>query len=284
MTLRHLQIFQTVCRCMSITQAAEQLNMTQPAVSIAVRELESFYGTRLFERLNRRIYLTDAGQSLEHYAKTILEDFSESVATLRGGKQHLHLRVGANVTAAETFLPELLVRLQERLPGLTLQTVLGNTAEIDRRLRDNEIDVAILDEAAPSPDLESRPLREVEMCAVCSESFPAPPSLSLPALCTYPLLLREEGSGSRRCIEELCQLRRLSLRPATSGSSSLALLRLAQSGLGIAILPQELLHSSAGRLLRRLTVTDTVFLRRFVLIRRKKKLLSPALCQALDEL
>ena len=116
MTLRHLQIFQTVCRCMSITQAAEQLNMTQPAVSIAIRELESFYGARLFDRLNRRIYLTDAGHSLEHYAKTILEDFSESVTTLREGKQRLHLRVGANITAAETFLPELLVRLQEKSP------------------------------------------------------------------------------------------------------------------------------------------------------------------------
>ncbi len=281
MTLRHLQIFQTVCRCMSITRAAEQLNMTQPAVSIAIRELESFYGARLFDRLNRRIYLTDAGHSLEHYAKTILEDFSESVTTLREGKQRLHLRVGANITAAETFLPELLVRLQESVPGLTLQTEIGNTAEIDRRLRDNEIDAAILDETAPRPDLESRPLRTVEMYAVCADRFPAPAVLSLPELCAYPLLLRETGSGSRRCIEELCQTRQLSLRPAAQGCSSLALLRLAQSGLGIAILPQDPL---AGSGLRRLTVTNTSFLRCFVLMRRRKKFLPPALRQALDAL
>lgn len=77
MTLRHLTIFRAVCQTESITLAAEHLNMTQPAVSLAVRELEDFYGVQLFERMNRRIYITEAGRTLLQYADTILSQYAE---------------------------------------------------------------------------------------------------------------------------------------------------------------------------------------------------------------
>ena len=77
MTLRHLHIFRTVCHTGSITEAAARINMTQPAVSLAIKELESFYQTRLFERRNRKIYLTDSGKTLLPYAETILHQFEE---------------------------------------------------------------------------------------------------------------------------------------------------------------------------------------------------------------
>lgn len=72
MTLRHLEVFRAVCARESITLAAEHLNMTQPAVSLAVKELEAFYGVQLLERMNRRIYITDAGRSLLQYADAVL--------------------------------------------------------------------------------------------------------------------------------------------------------------------------------------------------------------------
>ena len=75
MTLRHLRIFMEVCRFGSITQAAEELNMAQPAVSYAIRELESYYETRLFERMNRRLYITEYGEQLMNYADSILGQF-----------------------------------------------------------------------------------------------------------------------------------------------------------------------------------------------------------------
>ena len=84
MTLRHLEIFSAVCAQESFTRAAEQLNMAQPAVSLAIRELEVFYNVRLFERMNRRVYLTEAGRTLRQYADTVLSQFQESVEVLRG--------------------------------------------------------------------------------------------------------------------------------------------------------------------------------------------------------
>ena len=83
MTLRHLEIFSAVCAQESFTRAAEKLNMAQPAVSLAIRELEVFYNVRLFERMNRRVYLTEAGRTLRQYADTVLSQFQESVEVLR---------------------------------------------------------------------------------------------------------------------------------------------------------------------------------------------------------
>ena len=80
MTLRHLQIFKTVCEKMSVTAAAEALGMTQPAVSIAVRELEGFYGVRLFDRIGRKIYLTEPGRRLQADAEAILSRWNRSAA------------------------------------------------------------------------------------------------------------------------------------------------------------------------------------------------------------
>ena len=78
MTLRHFHIFSTVCKKESITKAAEELNMAQPAVSFAIRELESYYGTKLFERMNRRLYITDAGKQLLVYADSVLAQCKEA--------------------------------------------------------------------------------------------------------------------------------------------------------------------------------------------------------------
>ena len=83
MTLRHLEIFSAVCAQGSFTRAAEKLNMAQPAVSLAIRELEVFYNVRLFQRMNRRVYLTEAGSTLRQYADTVLSQMRESVEVLR---------------------------------------------------------------------------------------------------------------------------------------------------------------------------------------------------------
>ena len=100
MTLRHLTIFRAVCQTESITLAAEHLNMTQPAVSLAVRELEDFYGVQLFERMNRRIYITEAGRTLLQYADKILSQYAESVQVLQEARHRGSCRFGVHVTLA----------------------------------------------------------------------------------------------------------------------------------------------------------------------------------------
>ena len=98
MTLKHLRIFAEVCRMESITEAAKNLNMAQPAVSNAIRELEAFYQVKLFERMNRRLYITNAGEYLRGYADSILTQFEESRDILQDIAASTRIRIGSNVS------------------------------------------------------------------------------------------------------------------------------------------------------------------------------------------
>ena len=145
MTVRHMYIFKTVCECQSITAAAGKLNMTQPAVSVAIKELESFYQVKLFERMNRTIYLTEAGNTLREYADSILDQFEEAEAVLRDGTSMARCRMGVNVSVGETFLPGMLKLLEEKIPGIHMEVLVGNTVTIEEKLNENEIDFAVVD-------------------------------------------------------------------------------------------------------------------------------------------
>lgn len=282
MTLRHLQIFKTVCERMSITAAADALNMTQPAVSIAIRELESFYAVKLFDRIGRRIYLTDAGRSLMTDAEAILSRFESSVRTLRGGEGPAACRIGANATAAECFLAPLVTSLRKAVPTMAFSVFIGNSGEVERRIAENAVDFALLDAVDEAANCTRIPLSSVEMEAVCAPVFDCPPALTVSSLARQPLLLRETGSGARRCVDAVLESNGCKAVPAAEGTTNLGLLRLAESGFGVAVLPAALVQPSvaAGKL-RRVAVLDGVFSRRYDLIFLTRKYRSPAMEQVL---
>lgn len=246
MTLRHLQIFKTVCDRMSVTGAAEALNMTQPAVSIAVRELEGFYGVRLFDRIGRKIYLTEPGRRLRADAEAILSRFEASKEAIRGGAGPSACRIGANATVAECFLAPLLSALRAAVPSLTVSVFIGNSREIEQRLSENAIDFALFDMVGDAPGCTVQPLFSEAMEAVCAWDFDCPDALSVPELAERPLLLREKGSGGRSCVDAVLEAHGCAPRPQAEGATNLGLLRLAESGLGIAVLPAARAASAGG--------------------------------------
>ena len=132
MTKRHFTIFTEVCRQMSFSKAAEALNTTQPTVSLAVKELEEHYGVRLFERMNRRIYMTEAGRALLSTAQEVLRGFQQAEDQLR--KAPYRLRVGANVTFGATRLPIVLSQCRRKFPQVELSALVGNSDGIERLL------------------------------------------------------------------------------------------------------------------------------------------------------
>ena len=134
MTIRHLEIFSAVCARGSVTQAAEILNMTQPAVSQAIRELEVFYGVKLFQRMNRRLYITDAGRSLQQYADTILSQLEESVHVLRDAEAGGSCRFGVHVTLGETRLAAILTTLRRQVPEVQIRSYVFNSARTEQMI------------------------------------------------------------------------------------------------------------------------------------------------------
>ena len=128
MTLRHMLIFRTVCEtdCNATRAAealAEALHMTQPAVSLAIKELECYYGVRLFDRIGRRLQITDAGRQFLQYAIHISDLFADMETGLRNWGTRGMLRVGASITIGSQFLPNYVKAFSELCPGLDVRAM-----------------------------------------------------------------------------------------------------------------------------------------------------------------
>lgn len=285
MTVRHMQIFRTVCECQSITAAAGKLNMTQPSVSVAVRELESFYQVKLFERMNRTIYLTEAGETLREYADSILDQFEEAAEVLRDGSAMTKCVLGVNVSVGEVMLPEMLEKLRKNIPELKIEVFVGNTVTIEQKLNDNEIDFAVVDSLKDRERREIIPLCRGEMAAVCAPSYWEGDRLTVKELTEHRLLLREKGSGNRVCIDAIFETHGCSARPVVESISDLSLIKLAENGFGITILPRELAQEQirSGRL-KEITLTDDTIDRRYFLAYNKKKYLTALMKKVLSVL
>ena len=323
MTIRHMQIFRAVCEQKNVTRAAELLGMTQPAVSIAIRELESYYNAKLFDRIGRRIYLTEAGQALLGYADAILSQFDEATQVLRSGTSFMRCRLGVNVSVGETILPDILDCLERRIPGIKVEIYIGNTRNIEHRLSANEIDVAIADCIAESSDRQIEDFYVGEVSVVASPemaekiygslnereechgslnerdeghgllndnvevrgSLNERITLTVDELARQRLLLREEGSGSRISLEAIFRAYGCAVEPVTVSTSDLCLLNLARRGFGVTILPRELVASDleSGRL-RELHLVDAQIKRRYFLAYNRRRSFKGVIADAVDVL
>lgn len=279
MTIRHLEIFVQVYREKSITRAAEKLYMTQPAVSVAIRELEKQYDVALFERLGRRLYVTGAGEALYARAVQMLEEF-------RGLEQGLErktaLRVGSSVTLGNFILPRVAAAWQVRHPESPLQVTVANGGRLQQMLRDNLLDVAVIEGAVNGAELETRPFRQDRLVLVLPQEHPLAvlEHITLAQVLEYPLLVREEGSAGRHCLEQVLGRRGLQADRRWESIDTQALLRAVAQGLGVAFLPRELAEGVPGVVIR--TLADEDFCRENVLVWHRHKRLSAELLELME--
>lgn len=273
MTRKHFTIFVEVCRFLNFSQAAEALNTTQPAVSLAVKELESHYGVALFERMNRRVYLTPAGEALLATAQDVLRGFQEAEETLGQGRP-LALRVGANVSFGEAGLAQVLGRFRQEHPQVRLRALVANSDKIQSLLAENQLDVGIVDGLGGSERLRAQPLYQEDLVlAAAPGRFPAPATVE--ELAALPLLLREPGSGLRSSVDRVFSQQGLAPQPLLESTSTAALAQAAKAGLGVAILPEALAQRESG--LQVGTVPEVRFFRQFACALHRQKAPSPAL-------
>ena len=218
MTRKHFTIFVEVCRFLNFSQAAEALNTTQPAVSLAVKELESHYSVALFERMNRRVYLTPAGEALLATAQDVLRGFQEAEETLGQGRP-LALRVGANVSFGEAGLAQVLGRFRQEHPQVRLRALVANSDKIQSLLAENQLDVGIVDGLGVSERLRAQPLYQEDLVlAAAPGRFPAPATVE--ELAALPLLLREPGSGLRSSVDRVFSQQGLAPQPLLESTST----------------------------------------------------------------
>ena len=199
MTIRHLRIFVEVYRQENVTHAAEELHMTQPAVTRAVRELEQYYGVRLFERMYRHLSPTEAGRRLYSQALPLLDNFDRIEIGLRDWDALGVIRVGATVTLGGTVLPSLVRQFAAQNPGMELRVTVANGDTLTAALCENRLDLALMESVPANPDLRTEKIGSDSLCAIMAPDDPlaAGTAVTLEQLSGVPLLVREWGSTAR---------------------------------------------------------------------------------------
>ena len=254
MNLRQLEVFRAVCEQGGFTRAAQSLYMTQPAVSHVIAELEKEAGCPLFDRISRRIYLTEAGRIFLEKARQILELHEELSAGFPALTGQAPLRIGSGITIANFHLPTILRRCR-RLDGFpSVRVTVDQADRIEEALLNSELDVALIEGVVRHPHLIRQPFSSYDMAAFCAPSNPLATRspLSLDDLLTAELLLREPGSAIRDAFDSALLLRDRCAEPAWTSVNSPALAAAAREGLGVAVLPACLTEAdvAAGRLVR----------------------------------
>lgn len=279
MTLRHLRIFQTVCRHMSITRAAEELYLSQPSVSLAISELEKKYDLRLFDRIGKKLYLTPAGEDLLGYVQSITAQIDEMEQHLRSGARRSVLKIGASMTVGGCLVPECARRFSALYPEIRAEVTIDRTDVIEQMVLNNALDLGFAEGLPDAPQLIITPFAEDELAAVCSPDSPLlnGPALTCRDLAELPLLLREKGSGTRAVVDSLMGVQEITLKPLWESLSTLALIEGVRKGLGVSILPLRMIDEYLKKgLLAVLPVTGIQLKRKFFRLQHRNKVLNEA--------
>ncbi|MFT3666110.1 LysR family transcriptional regulator [Piscinibacter sp.] len=239
-TFRQLATFHAVARLGSVSAAADEMHLTQPAVSLQIAALEESARTPLLQRSGRGIRLTEAGELLDGYARRILglwREAGEEMATLQGVFSGT-LRVGA-ITTAEYLLPPMLVTFANQHPGVKVNLQVGNRDEIVRMLGSQEIDLAIMGRPPAELKTASTPFAKHPMAFLASPDhalMQGKAKVTMAQLSEQRILVRERGSGTRATIERLFKDAGLPLRIGSELSSNEAIKHMCAAGFGVAFL------------------------------------------------
>jgi DNA-binding transcriptional LysR family regulator len=279
-TLRQWQVFAAVAEAESYTRAAERLHLSQPAVSMQVRQLEERIGLALFEQHGRQIHLTEAGKVMLGYGQRlalVLDEAREAVEQLKGlDRGNLSISV---VSTASEFATRLLAAFAAEHPGIDLQLNVVNRSELRAQLAVNQPDLAITGLPPEGLELESEVFMDNPLVAITAASHPlaSQPQIPLARLAAEPFVLREPGSGTRQSVERFFAARALKLRVAIALSDHTAIKQAVAAGLGVAIVSRHSLRLelAAGEL-RVLDVAELPILRQWRVAHLRGKHLSPA--------
>jgi DNA-binding transcriptional LysR family regulator len=224
-TIRHLRIFVEVADCGKMNAAANKLYISQPTVSQAIKELEEHYEMLLFERINKKLYITEKGKILLFYAKNLVKQFDDMEEKMIQANYVEKIRIGATITVGNCILGDVIKSFGEINPQVETYSYVNNTKDIEERLLKSELDIGIIEGEVKSPDLISIP--EVNDCLIlaCSKRHPFAKKkvIKLADLLNESFAMRENGSGTRDLFERYMMENRMPIKIVFEGSSPAAI-------------------------------------------------------------
>ncbi|MFY9923730.1 MAG: LysR family transcriptional regulator [Opitutaceae bacterium] len=287
MNRNHLALFQAVAQAGSISAAATAVRVSQPAVSRQIAELEDELGIRLLDRHPRGCRLTEAGGILAAYAsrwQSLEKDAARAIEEFRGLKRG-RLTVGASLTIGGYLLPGMLSEFHCRYPEIELQVEIGNTEHVHRALLAGTIELGLTEGTLDAEELESTVFFQDELVAIAPPHHPLmrKGAVSAREICHEPILLREEGSGTRAVVERALRRKGITVRPLLSLASPEAIKNAVVEGMGVAIVSRLIvsLEVKAGTL-GIISLKDLSIQRPLHLQRVRGRSLSPSLGKFLE--
>lgn len=296
----------------NLTRTANQLYMAQPAVTVAIQELEQYYGVNLFDRLGKRLYLTEAGKQFREYVVRILGLFDDMEEGMKSWGSRGVLRVGSSITIGSQFMPGYVEEYAKTHPNIDTQVLIGPSDRIEKKILNNELDIALVESPVHGSHLiaeqymedylviiapgsskerdlynsfcedqretqrqETSAKRQERPDEIQDESPKEIQEMTVEEFASQRLLLREPGSGTRESIEKVLEPFSIQLKTSWEATSTTALVNAVISGLGISIVPRRMVEAPlrSGQI-REIHVQGLEFQRYFYMVYHRDKLLT----------
>ena len=255
------------------------LYVTQPTVSVAIREMEQHYGTRFFDRINQRLHITEEGKALLSHATHLISIYDDIETSFQNPDALGILRIGASVNVGSYYLPEYIELFEQQLPNIRTQVRISTTEVIETLLLENQLDLGIVGGIIHSPFIKLSPIfSEAHVAVCCPTHSMAGKTVSLSEFISQPLLCRERNSGAFCAFQSAVSQLGYPIEPAWESSSQEALLEATYLGLGVTILPEKLAKKEVSKnQLAQIHISDFSFQNTVCLAYHKNKFISPAM-------
>ncbi|MTH43728.1 LysR family transcriptional regulator, partial [Turicibacter sanguinis] len=280
MSIRHLRIFIMVASLKNMSAAAEKLFITQPSVSQAIKEIEHYYGVKLFERLSKKLYLTESGEYLLRYATHIVQSFDEMETMMKNKSDNIALRIGASITVGSCLLNHILDDLEEENNKITTQIYVRNTKEIEKMLLDSELDVALVEGTVTSKDLISKPVYQDKLIMVVGKGhkFYNRDEISIEELQGEAIISREEGSGSKTIFDNILKSNQIEVDIKWSSTDTGAIKDAVLESRGLAVLSRLMVERELKKgTLHEVSLKEVSMFREIFVVYHKNKFMSKSL-------
>lgn len=277
MTIRHLRIFLAVYDELNMTVAANKLFMTQPSISQAIKELEDYYGVLLFERLSRRLYVTESGERLYQYATHIIKLFDELEDNLKENAVQKKLTIGANYTVGVALINKYIEEFEKLYPDSEIRVIVNKASILIEMIRKNELDLALIEEVLNESDLIVDYFCDDRIVIVAEPDHHlfAQEQVTAYDIINEHLLLREKGAGVRNLFELRMNEIGLYIKPYWESTSTTALINAAKNKMGIAVLPFLLVKQYiVSGSLKEIKVKDMDLSRKLTIVYHKNKFMT----------
>lgn len=256
-TLHQLKVFETVARLTSITRAAEELSLTQPTVSMQIKQLTQNIGVPLFEQIGKKLYLTQAGQELVITCREIFNElarFEMKIGDFQGMKQG-KLRL-ATITTTKYFMPRAIAPFCQLYPGVDVALEITNHERVLERLNENLDDLYIISKIPNRLDVALHPFLENPLVVIAPKNHPLAQEKNIPItkLHNEQFIMRERGSGTRAAVEQLFAKHGVSVKVRLELGGNEAIKQAIGVGLGISVLSQHTFTPEAA--ISGLTILD----------------------------